>query len=151
MFTLTRVVAGLLLMLFMMWIAPTYAQIYDPERPMPGLAGVLGTTGFIAGWSFLGNRTWKLWYSLYLGVQAVALAGIFAAVPAAVRDVFSMGYRRRFDDASEAVMAIPQFAWDYLWRAFERDFLITLVAGGLVLGLVVHVIDKALDRRRLAR
>jgi hypothetical protein len=151
MFTLTRVCAGILLMGFAFWIADAYDQIYDPERPLTGLHRLLATVGFMVGWAFLGNKSRKLWLSAYLGLQAVALTGIVASLLVAVRDIFVLGYRRRFTEATDAVVAIPQIAWDYLARAMVQDLLVTLAVGGVVLGVVVHVIDRLLDRRRLAR
>lgn len=152
MFTLTRLLAALMMLGFLLWIAPVYDDLYDPQRPLRGLAQLLGTVGFVTGWAFLGNRARALWFSAYLGVQAVALAGLGAALLAAVADVFRLGFRRRFDEPVEAVLAIPQLAWDYLWLAISnREMLLTLVVGGLVMGLVVHVVDRVLDRRRLAR
>lgn len=151
MFTLTRAFAAIALVLFALWIAPAYEVIYDPERPMPVLRPLLAVTAFFTGWWFLGPPRRQLWFSLYLGVQAVALAGIAAALIGAVRDVFAQGYRRRFDEVAEAVAAIPQFAWDYLRRAWVPDFALTLLIGGLALGLMVHLVDWLLDRRRLAR
>jgi hypothetical protein len=151
MFTLTRLGAAILLMLFALWLAAPYDRLYDPGRPLPAARPLLGTVGFCVGWAFLGGRSRALWLSLYMGLQAVALTGIVAALLAAVRDIFVLGYRRRFDDAAEAVIAIPGIALDYLARAMTAEFVTTLVMGGLVLGLLVHVIDRALDRRRLNR
>lgn len=151
MFTLTRACAAILLALFALWVAPTYEFLTDPDRPMPGLRPLLAGMGFFVGWWFLGRPRRQFWFSLYLGVQAVALTAIFAAGIAAVREVFVQGYRRRFSEATEAVVAVPQFAWDYISRAFVQDYLITLALGGLALGTVVHLVDWLLDRRRLAR
>lgn len=151
MFTLTRLLAAILLMLFLLWIAPIYDRIHDPERPLRGLANLLGTVGFVTGWAFLGQKARALWLSAYLGVQAVALAGILAAGLAAVRDIFVLGYRRQVREPFEAVIQIPQIAWDYLSRALVPELWIPLAVGGVGIGLAVHVIDRLLDRRRLAR
>ena len=151
MFTLTRLAAAILLMLFFLWIAPIYDRVYDPDRPLRGLANLLGTMGFVVGWAFLGGKSRALWYSAYLGLQAVVLAGGFAAALVAVRDVFVLGYRRRFSEPFEAVVAIPEIAWDYLQRAIVPDLWVIVPVGGVLIGVVVHVIDRALDRRRLAR
>lgn len=151
MFTLTRVAAAILLGLFCLWLAPRYNSVYDPQAPLKGLPRLLGGTGFVVGWAFLGQRARELWFSAYLGVQAVALAGIAAAGIAAVRDIFVLGYRRRVREPAEAVLAIPQIMWDYLSRALTVEFGATLLVGGVVLGVAVHLVDRLLDRRRLAR
>ena len=151
MFTLTRLSAALLLTLFLLWIAPIYDRIYDPQRPLLGLANLLGTAGFITGWAFLGQKSRALWLSAYLGLQGVILAGLFAAVLAAVRDIFVLGYRRQVREPFEALISIPQIAWDYLSRALVPELYMPLAVGGVMIGLTVHVIDRLLDRRRLAR
>ena len=151
MFTLTRLLAALSLMAFSLWIAGQYDALYDPEKELLGVGQLLGTVGFCVGWAFLGGGSRALWLSGYMGVQAVALVGIVAAVLTAVRDIFALGYQQRFSDPAEAVLAIPEIAITYLSVAFEPWFLGVMAAGGVILGLVLHVIDRALDRRRLAR
>jgi hypothetical protein len=151
MFTLTRLIAAILLAVFALWLAGAYDALYDAERPLMFLPQLLAGSGFAVGWAFLGKKSKALWMSAYLGVQAVVLTGVVAASLVAVRDIFELGYRRRFSDAGDAVMAIPMIAWDYLSRALVTDFLIVLGVGGVVLGVAVHAIDRMLDRRRLAR
>jgi len=151
MFTLTRLSAAILMAVFALWLSGAYDVLYDPERRLQLLPQLLGGVGLVVGWAFLGKKQVALWMSAYLGVQAVVLTGVVAALLVAVRDIFVLGYRRRFAEAADAVMAIPMIAWDYLSRALVTDFLIILGVGGVVLGVMVHVIDRLLDRRRLAR
>lgn len=151
MFTLTRLAGAVLLMLFMIWLAPIYDAVHDPEAPLRGVVRLLGGCGFVVGWAFLGQKSRALWFSVYLGLQAVVLTGIVAAGLVAVRDIFVLGYRRQVREPVEAVAKIPEIAWDYLSRAMVQDFLITLAVGGAVIGLAVHVVDRLLDRRRLDR
>lgn len=151
MYTLTRLLAAVLMLGFGLWLAPQYDLLLDPERPAQGLTNLLGTVGFCVGWAFLGGGARKLWMSVYMGLQAVALLGIVSALLAAVRDIFVLGYRRQVREAADAVMAIPGLAWEYLAIALQRDFLIVLAAGGVVIGLAVHVADRVLTRRRLNR
>ena len=151
MYTLTRLSAAILMMLFLLWIAPTYDRIYDPQRPLVGLNNLLGTMGFITGWAFLGQKARALWFSAYLGLQAVVLAGVLSAGLVAIRDIFVLGYRRRVREPFEAVLQIPQIMWDYLSRALVPELYIPLGVGGVVLGVAVYVIDRLLDRRRMAR
>lgn len=151
MFTLTRLTAAILLMLVGLWAAAPYDAIYDPERPLRGLPVLLGAVGFFVGWGFLGGRARALWLSAYLGLQAVVLLGVVAALLTAVRDIFVLGYRRQIRDPAEAVIAIPEIVLDYLWTALEPQFAGTLAVLGVVLGLVLHVTDRLLERRRLAR
>lgn len=151
MFTLTRLVAAILLMLFALWLVPQYRIAYDPEAPLNGLPRLLAVAGFIVGWMFLGQKSSRLWMSAYLGVQAVVLTGIAASGIVAVRDIFVLGYRRQVREPMEALLSIPQIMWDYLSRALTVELGTVLVVGGVVLGVAVHVIDRLFDRRRLAR
>ena len=151
MFTLTRLAAAILMGLFGLWLAPRYNLVYDPEAALNGLETLLGGCAFAVGWGFLGQKARALWLSAYQGLQAVALTGIVAAGLVAVRDIFVLGYRRQVDEPLEAVLAIPQIMWDYLSRALTVDFGLILAGGAVGIGIAVHVIDRLLDRRRLAR
>lgn len=151
MFTLTRLAAALLLLAFMLVLAPIYDRLDDPERPLRGLPLLLGGCAVVVGWAFLGVKSKALWWSAYLGLQAVVLTGALAALLVAVRDIFVLGYRRQVREPLDAITAIPQIAWDYLAVALAPDFLMLLGGGGVALGVGVHVIDRLFDRRRLAR
>lgn len=151
MFTLTRLAAAVLMMLFMIWLAPIYDEVHDPRGPLRGAVRLMGACGFVVGWMFLGQKSKALWFSVYLGLQAVVMTGIVAAGLVAVRDIFVLGYRRQVREPVEAVVRIPEIAWDYLSRALVPDFMVTLAVGGVVIGLAVHLVDRLLDKRRLAR
>lgn len=151
MFTLTRAAAAILLMLFALWLAPRYSLIYDPEAVLDGLPRLLAICGLVIGWMFLGTVPDRLWMSAYLGLQAVVLTGIAAAGVAAIRDIFVLGWRRQVREPLEAVLAIPEIMWDYLSRTLTLEFLMILGVGGVLIGAGVHLIDRLLTRRRMAR
>jgi hypothetical protein len=151
-FTLVRLSSAVLLGIFAYFGAQAYQPLYDPDMNSPAFLTRMAMFGAMIGWLFLGKHAGrKLWLSAYLGVQAVALTAIAGALVFGVREVFILGYRRRIREPMEAILAIPEQAIGFLKIAMERDFLILMGGGGLVLGLLVHIIARLTDRRRLQR
>ncbi len=153
MFTLIRPVAGVLLAIFAFYAAQAYAPLYDHSaEDMGGFALWTAGVGFVIGWLFVGGYVGRMWwYSLYMGVQGVALTAIGTAALMAVREVFVLGYRRRYAEVMDALTGYFEIIVGWLGKAMDQDFLILLGVGGLVIGLVLHLIFLAMERRRNAR
>jgi hypothetical protein len=152
MFTLIRPVAAILLAVFAFYAAKAYEPLYDPEANMGAFAVWTAAVGFFTGWIFLGGRVGKtLWFSLYMGVQAVVMAALGTAMLMAVREVFILGYRRRYPEVMDALTGYFQIIVEWLEKAMVRDYLIMLGVGGLVIGLILHIVFRGMERRRNAR
>ncbi|MFN4098499.1 MAG: TrgA family protein [Pararhodobacter sp.] len=152
MFTLIRPVAAVLLAIFAFFAAQEYQPLYDPEANLGNFAVWAAGVGFVTGWLFLGGKQARaLWFSLYVGVQAVALAVLATAMLMAVREVFVLGYRRRYPEVTDAITGYFDIILGWLAKAYDRDFLILLVVGGLVIGFVLHIVMALMERRRNAR
>ena len=150
MFTLTRLFSALLLGLFAYMIAPQYELLHEPGTDLGRFEPWVGGVGVVIGWSFLGRQIGQraLWFSAFVGAQAVALTGIVAAGVLAVREVFVLGYRMRYDNVTEAFTGYFDIVVNWLALTIQRDFLIMLGVGGLVLGAVLHLLYLAMERRR---
>lgn len=152
MFTLTRVLCAVLMAVLAVPLAQGYQALIDPDLPAGPVTGVLVPAMAITGWTFLGGGVGrKLWFSAWLGVQAVALAAVIASLIAGVGRVFSLGYRRRYSEVSEAIVDIPGQALALLAQALDRDFLILAVGGAVLVGGLAHLADRLMTRRRLTR
>ena len=152
MFTLIRPVAAILLGTFAYFAAKAYEPLYDPEAYMGAFAGWTAMMGVIVGWLFVGGRIGRaLWFSIYIGIQGVAMTGIFIALVMAVREVFILGYRRRYSEILEAFTGYVDIVLGWLGKAMDQDYLIFLATGGAVIGAVLHIVWYLLERRRNAR
>jgi ABC-type dipeptide/oligopeptide/nickel transport system permease subunit len=151
-FTLVRLSSAVLLAVFSYFAAQAYQPLYDPDMNSPAFLARMTMFGAVVGWLFLGRHAGrKLWLSAYMGVQAVALTAILGALVFGVREVFILGYRRRISEPMDAILAIPEQALNFLLIAMERDFLLLLGGGGVLLGMLVHLVARTTDRRRLHR
>lgn len=150
MFTLTRLLSALLLGLFAYAVAPQYELLHEPGTDLGNFEPWVGAVGVAIGWAFLGRQIGQraIWHSGFVGVQAVALTGIAAAGVLAVREVFVLGYRLRYDGVTEAFSGYFEIVVNWLSLAMQRDFLLLLGAGGLVLGIVLHLLHLMMERRR---
>ncbi|GAB4260759.1 MAG: hypothetical protein Kow0013_04600 [Pararhodobacter sp.] len=153
MFTLTRPVSALLIGGFAFLVAPHYELLYGPDFELGHFEPWVGYVGLAVGWVFVGGLIGRraLWFSIYAAAQGIVLTAVVSAGMFAVRQVFILGYRQRIREPFEAVLAIPQIAWDYLRIALQKDFLLLLGGGALILGLMLHLIHAWMERRRNAR
>lgn len=152
MFTLIRPLAALALGILGLFAAEAYRPLSDlvPET----LTFTLWTAGFSAlvGWVFLGGQMGRaLWYTIYASLQAVVLAAIVTSGAFAVYRIFLLGYRRQYREPMEAFTGYFENIVDFLRAGLERDFLILLGGGAVVVALALHMLHKLLERRRLAR
>lgn len=150
MFTLTRLFSAVVLGGLVWFLAPYYERLWVPQTELGRFEPWLFRAGLVVGWLFMGGLVGArgLWFSVYATVQGVVLTAVLAASGFAVREVFVLGYRRRFDDPTEAVLAIPRIAGDYLWRALDPDFLILAGSGAVVSGVLLHLLHGWMERRR---
>jgi hypothetical protein len=150
MFTLTRLVSALFIGGFAFLVAPQYELLYGPDYELGHFEGWVGRVGLIVGWLFVGGLIGKrgLWFSIYAVAQGLVLTAVASAALFAVREVFIRGYRMRIREPFEAVLAMPQITWEYLQVALQKDFLLLLGGGALILGLLLHLIHSWMERRR---
>lgn len=150
MFTLTRLLSALLLGGLVWLLAPYYEALWVPETELGHFEPWLFRFGLVVGWLFMGGLigTRGMWFSIYAAVQGVVLTAVVTASVFAVREVFILGYRRRYTEPMEAVLGIPQIAGEYLSWALDKDFLILAGAGATLVGVSVHLLHRWMDRRR---
>ena len=153
MFTIIRPIAALALALLTAIAAQAWWPLYRPDWPVPaGFVITMAVCGLVVGWGFLGARVdRRLWMTVFAALQAVVLTALLATLVFGIREVFVQGYRRRFREPMEAVNGFFDFAASWLALALERDFLVLLAVGALIVGVFVHLLHALFERRRLSR
>ncbi len=151
MYTFTRLSAALLLAALLATLAPFYDRLYDPDHHLRWIVPYFAAVGAAVGWTFLGGRQRAVLWSIYFALQALVLAGLGTAVLAAVRDIFVLGFRRRFREPLEAVLAIPDLVVTYLAAALDLRFLALAVAGGIAVGACTFWLDRWFERLQRGR
>ncbi len=153
MFTLIRPFSALALAILAALAAPAYWPLYRPEWPMPNSFTVtLALCGVAVGWAFLGARIdRRAWMTVFVTLQAVVMTALLAVLVFGIREVFVRGYARRFREPMEAFNGFFEIAGGWLRLALERDFLMFLAVGGLVVAVVLHILFWLMERRRLRR
>jgi len=152
MFTLIRPFAALALGLLGWFAAEAYRPLNEliPET----VTFTLWTAGLsaVVGWIYLGGQIGRaLWYSIFASLQAVVLAAVVTSAVFAVRQIFVLGYRRQYREPMEAFTGYFENLADFLLVGIERDFLIMLGIGAVIIGIVLHALHWLLERRRSAR
>ncbi|MCB1396002.1 MAG: TrgA family protein [Rhodobacter sp.] len=152
MFTLIRPLAAILLGVFTLYAAQAYEPLYDPDAYLGNFRFWAAGVGAVVGWLFLGGRIGqRLWMSMFVGVQAVAMTALGTAMVLAVREVFVLGYRRRYHEVMDAFTGYFDIIVNWLSKALVQDYLILLAAGGVAIGLVLHLLWWMLESRRNER
>lgn len=152
MFTLIRPFAALALGILGLFAAEAYRPLNDivPETATFTF-WTAGLSAFV-GWVYLGGQIGRaLWYSIYASLQAVALAAIVTSGVFSVYRIFQLGYRRQYREPMEAFTGYFENLVDFLRIGLERDFLILLGTGALIIGVALHILHMLLERRRLTR
>lgn len=149
MFTIIRPISALLLAVFALYAAQAYALVYDPEADLGNFPIWAACMGAVVGWMFLGGRIGRaLWFSAFVGVQAVVLTAISTAAVLAVGEVFVRGYRRQYTEVTEALTGYFGIIVDWLSRGLVQEFLILLGAGGIGIGVLLHIAHRLMEGRR---
>lgn len=152
MFTLLRPLAALGMALLAYLAATAYRPLDERIADAAPFEFWLAIIAAAVGWRFLGGRIGgALWHSVFVALQAVVLAAVLASALFAVQRVFVMGYARRYREPMEAFTGYFEIIGTYLMQALDRDFLLLLGLGGVVLGLVLHLLQRMLEARRLNR
>lgn len=152
MFTLIRPLAALALGLLGYVAGNAYRVLDDTLREDSTIALWMAFIAAVVGWRFLGGRLGQsLWMSLFVTVQAVVLAGIVASGLFALRQIFALGYQRRYREPMEAVSGFFENWGNYLLSTLDQDFLTLLAGGALIVGVVLHVLSWLMERRRNQR
>lgn len=153
MFTLTRLFSAVLLGSLVWFLAPYYEALWVPQTELGHFEPWLFRAGLVVGWLFMGGLIGArgMWFSIYATIQGVVLTAVFAASVFAVREVFILGYRQRYTEPLEAVLAIPEIAGKYLFWTLDTDFLILTGAGATIIGIFLHLLHGWMERRRQDR
>lgn len=149
MFTLIRPVSAVFLAIFAYFAALAFWPLHLPGVEPGFFPWYPVRVAAVVGWLFVGGGIGrKLWYSVYITVQGVALTVIGTAMYMAVGEVFLQGYRRRYPEVTDAIAGYFEIVMAYIAKTFDRDFLLLLLAGGVVIGLVLHGVFHLMERRR---
>ncbi len=152
MFTLIRPLAALALGILGLFAAEAYRPLNDLVPDTATFTYWTIGLSALVGWLFLGGQMGRaLWYSIYASLQAVVLAAVVTSAVFSVYRIFLLGYRRQYREPMDAFTGYFENLVDFLLAGLERDFLILLGVGAVVVGLVLHVVHWLLERRRLTR
>ena len=149
MFTMIRPISALVLGIFALYAAQAYVPFYDPQADLGSFPLWAAGMSFVVGWSFLGGRIGRaVWVSVFAALQAVVLAAIGTAAFLAIGEIFTRGYRQQYDGVVETITGYFDIVVDWLSRGLVQEYLIILGTGGVVIGVILHVIWSFLEQRR---
>lgn len=147
--TLTKLLALLLFAGFAAAAAERYVALYDDPPGHGSLVPYLAALGAAVGWRYIGVRVGGgVARAAWVGVQAVLLLVFWALAILGTAEVFARGYARHYDGVTEALIGWFDIALEHLARMAEPDFVLFLIGGGVVVGVVCSIFDRFAERRR---
>ncbi|WP_209425700.1 TrgA family protein [Pararhodobacter sp. SW119] len=152
MFTLIRPLSALVLAILAIVAAEAYRPLFAEGAQLGGLNLWVAGIAAVIGFGYLGPRVdHGFFWTLYYTAQAVVLTALVAALGAALRMVFVHGYRRVYREPMDAVEGFVDQTLRFMAVAMDRSFLLLLGGGALICGIVLWLLFRLLERRRLAR
>ena len=152
MYTLIRPFAALTLAILAFLAADAYAALLSPDVSPWHFRWILAAVAVVIGYVFLGGRLGReVGWAVFFTLQAIVLVAIATSMIFAVRMVFIWGMRRLYREPLEAAVGVFDHTFRYLSVALDPAFLLMLGTGGVVAGIVLSLLYRLLDRRRLAR
>jgi hypothetical protein len=149
MFILIRPISAVFLGIFAYFAALAYEPLFAPNADLGRLPWTAARVAAFIGWVYLGGHIKRaMWYSVYSTLQAIVMTAVATAYILSIREIFILGYRRRYDEVAEAIADTFPITIDWLMRALVPDYLLFLLAGGVSIGVMLHLIWVVLERRR---
>lgn len=150
--TLTRLAAMVLFGAFSYFLALRYLLLFE-DPPRSAVSGIfLALVAAVTGWYFVGPRINRSFFSSF----TVVIQGYFATVFLALflygfYDAFTQGYAQRYKDLGDVVQGVIGAAIEHLTRMIDRDFLMLLLGIAIAIALVVTIVFRVAEARRLER
>ncbi|WP_421704308.1 TrgA family protein [Aliiroseovarius sp.] len=120
------------------WVVADLIKPLLPEGTQVGLFSPISAAwGFIVGWRFTGKRLGDgTGSSVGIGMGSIFLLGFWVLLSFSGYEMIRLSMRLRYDGPVEALQDMFQIGVDYLWTAATPEVIGTLLAGGLITGVV---------------
>ncbi|MBN2760543.1 MAG: TrgA family protein [Rhodobacteraceae bacterium] len=149
--TLTRFATMLAFAGFSLHVATLYQLMQDGAHVSGTFNTVVAVSAAVAGWRIAGPRIEKnVLASVFAVLQGMIVAILLAAIAGATSETFRLGYKVRYNDLGDAMQGFFGFITDSVRELAVPDLLFPMVAFCLTAGLLLSVLYRVLEARRLA-
>lgn len=150
--SLTRLASAILLAVAALYMGEQYKLLYEDPPQMGQLTLLLAPTFAFAGWKFTGGRIkGHLVSDIFETLQGVIFGLFLALALFGTMEVFRLGYATRYKTLNDAVLGFFNITGELLLRMQDRDFLIQLGVLVLAIGVILSLIFRWAEARRLAK
>jgi hypothetical protein len=150
--SLTRLAAAILLAVAALYMGEQYKALYEDPPRMGQLSLLLAPTFGFAGWKFTGGRIkGQLVPDIFETLQGVIFGLFLALVLFGTLEVFRLGYAVRYKTLNDAVLGFFSITGDLLLRMLDRDFLTLLGILIIAIGVVLSLLFRWAEARRLRK
>lgn len=123
-------------------MVPSFGDTSIPRFLLPVCIGV----GAWAGWVFCGTKAMSVRSGIGTGFSAVVAMGVCILFIMSFEQMIQLSLRRRYDGPMEAIVDVFNLMFQNLTDFATPVMGITLLAGGLLAGLVAGLTGKAYPR-----
>ncbi|MFN4058120.1 MAG: TrgA family protein [Roseinatronobacter sp.] len=150
--SLTRLASAILLAVAALYMGEQYKLLYEDPPRMGQLTLLLAPTFAFAGWKFTGGRIkGQLVTDIFDTLQGVILGLMLALALFGTMEVFRLGYAVRYKTLNDAVFGFFNITGEHLLRMIDRDFLIQIGVIVLVIGVILSLVFRWAEARRLRK
>jgi len=149
--TITRLVAMVLFgMVAFSFVTQFHLLGEDPPRSQMSHLLFAGVAGLV-GWRFVGPRIKRDFAAGFtVVVQGYLATLLISLILAGMYDIFANGYRLRYRSFSEAFTGSMSNAFDVLQQMMDVDFLSWLLGAAVVSSLLLVMIYRSVEARRIS-
>lgn len=150
--TLTRLLTLLAFSGFALYAATVFQLMQEGAQVSAVFNIVAVVSAAVAGWKVAGPRISARAFKSVFGVLQGMIVGILLAlVLGATAETFRLGYKTRYDDLGEAMQGFFNYIAEGVQKLAVADLLVPMAIFCVVSGLLLSVLFRLLEHRRLAR
>lgn len=136
--------AGALLFAALAYVLASIAWQASTLTSVPGSFYVIcALIGMACGWRVMGGRAEApAMDAPSSGVLTVVISVVVAVLFFATREMLQRSMNHRYKEPTDAIIGVFEIAADYLWMLVTPTFLLTMLSGGVVCGIVAGFVGR---------
>lgn len=141
--TAAKLVAGILFAALGYYASEIYKLLMDEGAYAGRLSEINAMVGLVAGWRVAGSRANDNYSAaISYGLSAGFMMVLMSLFVHSVTEMVNRSYRKIYDGATEAVVAVFELMFDYASVMVDANLIVTLVVGSIIASLIIEWVGQ---------